>query len=64
MIRFCVLVAYLCLAYSCKTTQEEVSQTDSAIFAGAFIVNTLYEQPIEGTDLNLKIDDRGSNISG
>jgi len=43
------------MTYSCKTTQEEVSQTDPGIFAGAFIVNTLYEEPVEGTDLNLRL---------
>lgn len=64
VIRFYILVISLSLTYSCKTTQEEVSQNEPAIFAGTFIVNTLYDQPIEGTDLNLKINDRTSEISG
>ena len=59
-----MLAVSLGLIYSCKTTQEEGVQNDPDIFAGAFIVNTLYDQLIEGTDLNLKINDRTSKISG
>lgn len=64
IIRFYILFISLGLIYSCKTTQEEISQSDPAIFAGTFVVNTLYEQSLEGTDLNLKINDRTSKISG
>lgn len=64
VLRFYILIVSLGLIHSCNTTQEVVSQNDTGIFAGGFIVNTLYEQPVEGTDLNLKINDRTSEISG
>lgn len=64
MIRFCILLVSLGMAYSCNTTQETTSVNDPVIFAGTFVVNTLYDRPIEGNDLNLKINDRTSNISG
>jgi len=52
------------MTYSCTTTQKTSVQDETSIFAGAFIVNTLYDQEIEGDDLNLKINDRTSKISG
>lgn len=64
LIQFYILMISLGLASSCKTAQEKIPQNDPAIFAGTFIVNTLYGQPIAGTDLNLKINDRTSEISG
>jgi len=64
VIRFYILIISLSLTSSCKTTQEEVLQNEPAIFAGTFIVDTVYSQPIKGTDLNLKINDRTSEISG
>ncbi|MFT5890759.1 MAG: heat shock protein HslJ [Dokdonia sp.] len=64
VVRFFILLVSLSIAYSCNTTQETTSQNDPVIFAGTFVVNTLYDQPIEGDDLNLKINDRTSKISG
>ena len=64
VIRFCILIISLSVAYSCKTTKEVIPTNDSVVFAGTFVVNTLYDQPIEGDDFNLKINDRTSEISG
>lgn len=64
VVRFFILLVSLSITYSCNTTQEVVSQNDPVIFAGTFVVNTLYDRPIEGDDLNLKINDRTSKISG
>ncbi len=64
VVRFFILLISLGIAYSCNTTQEATSQDEPVIFAGAFVVNTLYDRPIQGADLNLKINDRVSKISG
>lgn len=64
LIRFFILLVSLSIGYSCTSTQEVISQEESAIFAGTFIVDTLYDRPIGGNDLNLKINDRTSKISG
>lgn len=57
-------ITLLGMTYSCTTTQKVSVQDESSIFAGTFIVNTLYDQEIGGDDLNLKINDRTSKISG
>ena len=64
VVRVFILLVSLSIAYSCNTTQETTSQDEPVIFAGAFIVNTLYDQPMEDGDLNLQINDRTSKISG
>ncbi|WP_299675914.1 META domain-containing protein [uncultured Dokdonia sp.] len=52
------------MTYSCTTTQEVSTQETPAPFVGTFIVNSLYGQAVEGNDLNIKINDRTSKISG
>ena len=65
MLRLHILwIILLSMIYSCTTTQKTSIQDKSSIFAGTFIVNTLYDQKIEGGDLNVKINDRTSKISG
>lgn len=64
MLRLYILLMGLSMTYSCTTTQKTSVQDEFSIFAGTFIVNTLYNNPIEGNDLNLKINDRTSKISG
>ena len=64
IVRFFILLVFLSIAYSCNTTQEAVSQNDPVIFAGTFIVSTLYDRPLEDGNPNLKINDRTSKISG
>ncbi len=50
---------------SCKSTKDALPQTEeSSVFAGTYMVTSLYGETIEGYDLNLKINDRTSEISG
>lgn len=65
MIRFYIILLTMCMTNSCASQQEASSQSDeNQLFAGTFVVNTLYGRPIEGYDINLKINDRTSKISG
>ena len=65
MIRLYIIVAVICLMGSCASKQKSNSQVDEpSFFAGTFVVNILYDRPIEGDDLVIKIDDRLSQVSG
>ncbi|MEP0264837.1 META domain-containing protein [Dokdonia sp.] len=65
MIRFYILLFMMCLTNSCASKQETSSQPDeNQIFAGTFVVNTLYGRLIEGDDIIMKINDRTSKVSG
>jgi len=65
MIRFYILLIIMNLTNSCASKQQIDSQNDEqSIFAGTFVVNSLYNRLIEGTDINLKINDRTAEVSG
>ncbi len=65
MIRFYILLIIMNLTNSCASKQQIDSQNDEqSIFAGTFVVNSLYNRLIEGTDINLKINDRTAEVAG
>lgn len=62
-LRVYILLFFMSTAYSCSTHKTN-AQNESTDFEGTYIVNALYGQPVEGDDLNLKINERISKISG
>lgn len=65
MLRFLFSILSIGLMISCKSIKERQPEAaHSSVFAGTFMVTSLYGETIEGYDLNLKINDRTSQISG
>lgn len=64
VLRYFISLVLVGIGYSCTTSQEAISQQESSVFAGTFMVDMLYGQRVKEGHLNLKINDRTSKISG
>ena len=64
IVRLYIILMMASLSFSCTTAQKIKTENTSSLFAGTFIVTHLEGKALEGKDLNIKIDDRNSKISG
>ena len=64
IVRLYIALFILSLGSSCTSAQKVNLQEPAPSFAGTFIVNSIKGKQLENEDLNIKIDNRNSKISG